>query len=75
MREAQEILGELLVNGWTKAAIADEMGVAHFTVERWEKGRRPANAVGVALALESLARRRRVPKRRRYTKSPPARES
>ena len=72
MREVQGILGELSANGWTKAAIADEMGVAHFTVERWEKGRRPANAVGVALALESLLRRRRVPKRRRYTKKAPS---
>ena len=35
----------------------------------------PASAKVVVLALENLLRRQRVPKRRRYTKSPPSRES
>ena len=55
--------------GWTLAALADELGVSAQTVMRWKAGTMyPVNATPVMAALESLARRRRIPKRKRYTK-------
>ena len=72
MSDAQRVLGELKAKGWTIAAIADEMDVHRETVANWDTARHPpANAKVVVMALESLLRRQRVPKRRRYTKSPP----
>ncbi len=65
MNEASELIEMLIAAGWTKAAISDELGVAHFTVERWEKGRRPANAVAVEGELRRLLARKRIPKKRR----------
>jgi predicted transcriptional regulator len=75
MNEVQELIAELQRKGWTLAAIADELGVDDATVYRWLNGlRSPANAVGVIAVLTGLLRRRRVPKRRRYTgrRNPPA---
>ena len=73
MNDVQELLTELRSKGWTKAAISDEIGVEYDTVARWERGvRYPNNVGGVKLQLSELLRRRRVPKKRRYKKSPPA---
>ncbi len=66
MGVVQELIGELRSKGWSKAALADELGVTWFTVTRWERGRLPANEVGVRMVLGQLLQRRRVPKRRRY---------
>ena len=69
----QDAVGGLVSNGWSLAAIADELGVHPETVMRWKSGSNyPINAKPVVLALESLARRRRIPKRKRYTRKPPA---
>ena len=71
MSGVQEVIGKLRSKGWSKAALADELGVTWFTVTRWERGRVPANEVGVRTVLGLLFQRRRVPKRRRYpTKTP-----
>ena len=72
MGAVQELIGELRSKGWSKAALADELGVTWFTVTRWERGRVPANEVGVRMVLGQLLQRRRVPKRRRYTKKTPS---
>ena len=73
MTDVQDIIARLRDKGWTVAAIADEMGVDYDTVTRWQNGSRsPNNGVAVKLALGQFMGRRRIPKRRRYTKKPPA---
>ena len=70
------IVAALVDKGWSLAAIADELGVHAETVMRWKAGsHQPTTAKPVILALEGLLKRQRVPKRKRYKKSPPARES
>ena len=50
----------------TMAAISDELGVTHMTVYRWQKGMRKAeNSRSVLHMLDTLMKRRKVPKRRR----------
>ena len=64
--EIQTRLLELKDKGWTMAAISDELGVTHMTVYRWQKGMRNAeNALSVLHMLDTLMKRRTVPKRRR----------
>ena len=75
MDDVQRVLGELKAKGWTLAAIADELELHRDSVAGWDAGRHsPANAKVVLLALESLVRRQRVPKRKRYTKKAPSHE-
>ena len=72
MSEVQDVLQRLKENGWTLAAIADEVGVHYNTVQRWDGGTRvPANSRAVVHELERLLMRRRVPKRKRYKRNPP----
>jgi len=57
----------LVEKGWTLAAISDELGVSAQTVMRWKSGTMyPVNAKPVMSSLERLARRKRIPKRKRY---------
>ena len=75
MNDVQRVLGELKGKGWTLAAIADELSVAANTVVRWNSGDRyPANSSGVKVILGQLKLRRRIPKRKRYTKKSPGHE-
>jgi ribosome-binding protein aMBF1 (putative translation factor) len=70
--EVQRILGELRAKGWTWAAVADELGAHYNTVQKWYSGERePANRV-VVRELERLLARKRIPKRKRYKRNPPA---
>ena len=75
MANVQEAVEELVGKGWSLAAISDEMEVHAETVMRWNAGSNyPINAKPVVLALNALARRRRIPKRKRYTKKSPGHE-
>ena len=66
MNDIQEKLLELKDRGWTMAAIADELGVSHMAVFRWQKGMRKAeNSRSVLHMLDTLMKRKRIPKRRR----------
>ena len=66
MNGVQEKLLELKDRGWTMAAIADELGVSHMTVFRWQKGMRNAeNSRSVLYLLDALMKRNRIPKQRR----------
>ena len=67
MSAVQDLLAELKAAGWTKAAIKDELSVAYYSVVRWEQGRQPANGVAVETMLRQLTKRKRVPKKRRYS--------
>jgi len=69
MTEIQDKITLLLQKGWTKIAIADELEVSRDAVDKWMAGDRyPANAKGISTILDQLARRKRVPKKRRYSK-------
>ena len=69
MNDIQKKLGELQEKGWTLAALADELGNHVNTLEKWKAGERyPSNEKSVMLALEGLAKRKRIPKQRRYTR-------
>ena len=73
MEEILSSLAELGRKGWTLAAIADELGVARYTVDRWRKGiARPAGIKGTKVLLQQLLRRKRIPKQRRYGESAPS---
>ena len=66
MNDVQEKLLALKDRGWTMAAIADELDVSHMTVFRWQKGMRNAgNSRSVLHMLDTLMKRKRIPKRRR----------
>ena len=55
--------------GWTLAALADEIEQKINTLEKWKAGQRnPANEKAVLAMLERLEKRKRIPKKRRYTK-------
>jgi transcriptional regulator with XRE-family HTH domain len=67
MNEIQKRISELQNKGWTLAALADELGVAHNTVEKWKAGhRQPANAKAVYTMMDKIACRKRIPKKKRY---------
>ena len=66
MNDVQEKLLQLKDRGWTMAAIADELGVSHMAVFRWQNGMRKAeNSRSVLHMLDTLMKRKRIPKRRR----------
>lgn len=69
MNEVQTRIAELQQKGWTLAALADELGVTTNAVEKWKAGdRQPSNAKATLVFLDELAKRKRIPKKRRYTK-------
>ncbi|MBL7209799.1 MAG: helix-turn-helix transcriptional regulator [Dehalococcoidia bacterium] len=68
MSEVQDRITELQEKGWTLAALADELGVTVNAVQKWKAGdRNPSNDKAVLVLLGQLAKRKRIPKKRRYT--------
>ena len=66
MNAVQEMLADLEGKGWSLAAIAVEMGIAYNTAQKWKAGDRyPSNAKAVLVLLDTLAQRKRVPRKRR----------
>jgi transposase-like protein len=73
MDEVQQIISELEERGWTLAAIARELEVSWKTVHRWRNGSgTPHHPRLAVLGLERLLQRRRIPKRKVYTRNPSA---
>ncbi|MFC1974656.1 helix-turn-helix domain-containing protein [Chloroflexota bacterium] len=69
MNEVQTKIAELQVKGWTLAALADELGITVNAVEKWKAGdRQPANSKAILVMLDQIAKRKRIPKKRRYAK-------
>jgi ribosome-binding protein aMBF1 (putative translation factor) len=67
MNEIQKIIATLEEKGWTLAALADELEVAHNTVEKWKAGdRQPANSKAIFAMMDKIASRKRIPKKKRY---------
>lgn len=70
MNDIQTRIAQLEEKGWTLAALADELDITSNAVEKWKAGdRHPSNTKATLLLLDQLARRRRVPKKRRYAKN------
>ena len=70
MSEGKERIVELQAKGWTLAAIAEEMGVTVNAVEKWKAGdRNPASPKATLALLGQLAGRKRIPKKKRYSKT------
>ena len=66
MNDVRKALAKLQDLGWTSAALADELGVSPVTVFRWQKNdSQPDHLKSVLHLLETLATRRRIPKRKR----------
>jgi len=69
MNDIQEKLNELQEKGWTVAALAEELGQARVTLDKWRYGERyPANAKAIMAMLDGISTKKRIPKQRRYTK-------
>ncbi len=67
--EIQTLIAQLNAKGWTYSAIADELGSDYRTLWQWRTGRfAPANSKAIALALRHLLGRKRIPKKKRYSK-------
>ena len=67
MNEVQAKIAELQEKGWTLAALADELSVTVNAVEKWKAGdRQPNNKRAVLTLLDQIAKRKRIPKKRRY---------
>ena len=67
MNDVQQQIAELREKGWTIAAIADELDTHRETVARWVSGQRyPEHSKAISALLDTLSKRKRIPKRRRY---------
>jgi transcriptional regulator with XRE-family HTH domain len=71
METIPHLIDALLEKGWTIAAIADELGYSRDSIERWRKGSNPPSSKLVTRGLQDLLRRKRIPKRKRYTRQQP----
>ena len=68
MNEVQARLAGLRAKGWTIAAIASEVGLTVNAVEKWKAGSRQPGKPTI-MVLDTLLNRKRIPKKRRYSKS------
>ena len=68
MNDIQEKITQLQEKGWTIAALADELGQARVTLDKWKTGERyPASPKAILAMLGQIAKRKRIPKKKRYT--------
>jgi len=66
MNKIQSRITELEKKSWSLPRIAEELRVAHVTVEKWKSGDRyPSLEKLVIDALDELLKRKRIPKKRR----------
>jgi len=69
-KDIQAKLVELKEKGWTLANIARALELSPVTIESWNTGiRSPANLQPVLASLDQLLKRRRIPKKKIYTKN------
>ena len=64
--DVQEGIGHLVSKGWTIAAIADDLGVAWYTIQRWQDGKTYPQVSGAVVAALKAILDKPVPKKRRY---------
>jgi transcriptional regulator with XRE-family HTH domain len=69
MNDVQAKIAILKEKGWTLANIGRALGQSPVTVEAWKAGTRsPANLQSVLASLEKLAKRKRIPPKKNYSK-------
>lgn len=69
MNDIQVMILELENKGWTLAALSDEIKQSTSTVEKWKSGQRyPGNEKAVKLLFNDVAKKKRIPKKKRYKK-------
>ena len=69
MNDVQLKIAKLQEKGWTLAALADELGVTVNAVEKWKAGdRKPSNLKAIIMLLDNVLSKKRIPKKKRYTK-------
>lgn len=67
MNDIQEKLAQLQEKKWTISALADELGQARVTLDKWKTGERyPANPKAILAMLDQILKMKRVPKQKRY---------
>lgn len=70
MNDIQKKLEQLQEKGWTISALADEIGQARVTLDKWKTGERyPANPKAILAMLDQIIKIKRIPKQKRYTRS------
>jgi ribosome-binding protein aMBF1 (putative translation factor) len=68
MNDIQEKIFQLQKNGWSITALSEHIEQARVTVDKWKSGERyPANPKAILALLEQVAKKKRIPKLRRYT--------
>lgn len=68
MNDIQKKIKQLQENGWTISALADELGQARVTLDKWKTGERyPANIKAILAMLDQITKKKRIPKKKRYT--------
>lgn len=74
MNDIQKRLAQLQGKRWTIIALAEQLGQARVTLDKWKSGERyPANSKAILAMLDQLTKRKRIPKQRRY--SPTSRQA
>jgi len=58
MSEIQELLEQLITNGWTEVEIAARLGVSQATINRWRRGERTPPLIRLVSAELRRMRRR-----------------
>lgn len=59
MNDVQQTLMQLRNNGWTLAAIGNELNIPSNTIRKWSAGLRyPANAAAVKASLRALSQKK-----------------
>lgn len=68
MNDVQTKIAQLQRKGWTLAAIADELEHTPNAIQKWKAGyRNPHNNKAILALLDQLIKRRRIPKKKRYS--------
>jgi hypothetical protein len=71
MSDIQDKLSQLQEKGWTISALADELGQARVTLDKWKTGERyPANPKAILAMIDQISKMKKVPKQKRYHLKP-----
>ena len=65
--DVRDVIARLQIKGWSIAAMADELSLSRYAIDKWKSGaRNPSHQALVLAALKKLETRKRIPKRKRY---------
>ena len=65
MKDVQDRIAALEQHGWSLAAIARAVGVTYSAAQKWKSGARfPTHSKMVIQSLDSLLKKKQIPKKR-----------